>query len=923
MRERHLSQKLDPPPLLETKLAIPRLRSTLVARQRLLAHLDGALERKLCLISAPAGYGKTTLVCQWIGARCAQNQRLQAAWLSLESRDNDPSRFWSYLIVACQVFDALVGKTSLATLAASSAIDTKSWHASIVQPATAAFLDAFLDEVSRLPGPAILVLEDYHLITNPFIHEAVARLIEHLPATLHLIIIARSDPALPLARLRVQDELVELHAADLAFSHVETLDFLQQSVPFPLPEEAIKQVEARTEGWGAGMRLLALALQKQRDKTQIDHLLETVSGSHRHILEYFVTEVLEAQPQSDQDFILRTSLLPRLTGSLCDAVTGRKTSEQLLDELERAGLFLLPLDDGGAWYRYHALFAEAVKHEARMRLGEGVIKDCYQRASTWYEENEMLPEAVDASLSAGDYGRAARLIERLAEKPSRNERQGLFTLQLWLERLPPAILRGFPGLCFLYANALVFLSISDQLPAETTVRVEKALGMAEEGWKAAENLPGLGEIFAFRALLAFRRGEFTAAAKLARRSLGWLPAEAAYASSRVICLSLIGQELRQQGEFEAAREKFLESLALTEASGNLPGKRVMMQALGELCFSRGELRTAAEYFQQELSQADEDITDRVKALFGLTQIWYEWNDLARAESSAQEILQITAQYPDENLRVRASLMLTRVLQAQEKLDEAENILVGLLAKLDAASRPALRREVIACQAALQLAAGDTAAASRWVSYLTLRHEEPSIMAQAREGLVTAQAWMMLGESQKSLQTLDHWMESARKMDLPGLTLEILLAKSLVYAATGQMHRAKECIRQALPGAHREGYQRLFLDRGQPALRVLRSVIGEISEMPLLAYLRSLMLAFAQTTDPFGEDSQGLGLVEPLSTQELRVLHLLEAGLTRQEIAQELVLSTNTVKTHLLHIYHKLNVSSRAEAIKAAQALFKR
>ena len=907
-------------PLLLPKLQIPRLQSSLVLRSRLLAHLDAGLERKLCLISAPAGFGKTTLVCQWIAGRSAQAHPPQVSWLSLDEGDNDPFRFWRYLILACRIFDRNVGSSSLPVLEAASNSGLHSWHANLAQPSSQALLDSFLHEISLISTPSVLVLEDYHLITTPSIHEAVTKLLEHLPASLHLCLLTRSDPPLPLAKLRLRDDLVELHAVDLSFSHEETREFLQKSIQHAVPEEVVSRLETRTEGWGAGMRLLVLALQRKDSQPQIDEFLASYSGSYRHLLEFFITEVLEVQPESVQDFLLRTSLLARLTGPLCDAITGRDDSRRLLKRLERAGLFLQPLDDSGEWYRYHALFAEAARHEARSRLGGEVISHCYLQASGWYEQNGMLPEAVDASLAAGEFPQAARLIERLAEMPDRHERQGLFTLQRWLEMLPGAVLRAHPALCFLYANALVFLSITNRLPQEKLKRVEEVLQMAEEGWKAVENLPGLGEVFAFHALLAFRQGESLRASDLARRSLGWLPAGVEYASSRVICLSLMGHEKLQNGDFEPARQKFLEALALTEASGNIPGKRVMLQSLGELCLGRGELDRAAGYFRLVLSLAGEDITDRVNALLGLARASYERNDLEGVEKASDEILQTASQYSDEILHGRSSLLVARLLRARGQVQEARDLLQDLFTQLEASGPAHLSREVMASLVDLRLTLGEIAGARRWLADQDRRDDAIPYLLRGTEALLTARAWTLLGEYEKSLQVLDEWMEIAHRMDHPGMILNILLLKSLCFRASGQPQGAKALILQALPMAQGEGYRRLFLDHGAPAMSVLRSVISEVRHPPLLTYLRSLLDAFASAPGEPASPEAESALVELFSSQELRVFRLLEAGFSRQEIARELVLSPNTVKSHILHIYQKLSVTSRSEAIEAARNL---
>src|SRR6266576_567959 len=487
-------QQTRPPDMYEllgTKLALPRPRPSLVLREPLLARLDEALEYKLTLLSAPAGFGKTTLVSEWIATRGERQDPLPVAWLSLDAGDNDPVRFWRYVIAACQAFQTGIGKSALALLHTPR------------RPSLETVLTTFINELAQLAHRCVFVLEDYHVITSPQIHETMAYLVDHLPATVHLLILTRSDPPLPLARLRAHGDLYELHAADLRFSLAETEIFLRQALPFTLSAEAFTRLEARPDGWVTGLRLLALALQGREDTRDLEHMLGTFTGSHRHILEYLVADVLSSQPEPLQEFLLQTAFLNRLTGSLCEAVTGRNDSELMLEQLERANLFLLPLDDAGQWYRYHALFAEAMQHEARRRLGEDYVRSLYDKASLWYEQHGLLAEAVEVALSARDFVRAAALIERIIEPHNINNE--LHTWLRWIEQLPEEVLQAHPALCLTYAIALLYtLDRSD--PAAMTL-IQPPLEMAERFWRTAGNGPKLGEALAARSQLAWWQGD--------------------------------------------------------------------------------------------------------------------------------------------------------------------------------------------------------------------------------------------------------------------------------------------------------------------------------------------------------------------------------------------------------------------------------
>ena len=536
MREYGHSQPLDTYELLSTKLAPPRPHRSLVSRGSLLARLDEALQHKLTLLSAPAGFGKSTLVSEWIAAHSERQEPLPVAWVSLDAGDNDPVRFWRYVITACQVFDAAVGESALALLRTSRRLPFET------------VLTTFINALAQVPQRGVLVLEDYHFIISPQIHETMAYFVDHLPATLRLLILTRSDPPLPLARLRAHNDLCELHAADLRFSLAETEFFLQHALPFPLSTEATTRLEARTEGWVAGLRLLALALQGRKEPPDLERMLGTFTGSHRHILEYLVADVLSSQPEPLQEFLLQTAFLNRLTGSLCDAVTGRNDSEHMLEQLERANLFLIPLDDTGQWYRYHALFAEAMQHEARRRLGEDYLRTLYDKASHWYEEHGLLAEAVEVALSARDFTRAAMLIERIVGPY--NTINELHTLLRWIEQLPEEVLQAHPELCLSYAIALLFTR--DRSAPATMALIQVPLKMAERYWQAEGNRPKLGELLSFRSQVAWWQGDLSQAFADAKQALELSSEqETLWPGSSILT---VGIEELLAGELDTARQ---------------------------------------------------------------------------------------------------------------------------------------------------------------------------------------------------------------------------------------------------------------------------------------------------------------------------------------------------------------------------------
>lgn len=904
--------------LLRTKLALPRPRRSFVQRESLLSRLDEGLERKLILLSAPAGFGKTTLMSEWIAARSELREPPSVAWVSLDAGDNDVALFWRYVITACQTFDVTVGKAALELLRASQRLPLE------------AALTTFINDLSQLERRCVLALEDYHVITSSQIHETVSYLIDHLPAMLHLVILTRSDPPLPLARLRAHDDLYELHAADLRFSMAETHAFLQRTLSFPLTSATVERLEARTEGWVTGLRLLALALQGHKDSEDLERMLATISGSHRHIMEYLVVDVLSSQPVPLQDFLLHTSFLSRLTGSLCDAVTGRNDSELVLEQLERANLFLLPLDDGGTWYRYHALFAEAMQHEARRRLGEDYLRVLYDRASYWYEEHGLLAEAVEAVLAARDYTRAAALIEGMVGP--QNTSTGLQTYLRWIDRLPEKVLQDHPILCLTQAVALLFTL--DRSDPETMTLMQKPLDMADRYWRAEGDLYNLGETMALRSQAAWWQGDLFRAFAYARQALDLLPEEGGLWGAGAKLTAAAEEEVA--GRPFAARQLIREGRANFEAMNNPFGTRAAQLMLAAISTQQGELHQAERFYQQILAEATEDPVDTATALIGLAKLSYEWNNLEEAEQQLIQALDICKRHAndigkyhaEQMILVPASLILARVFHARGERVKARQLLEELVMLTQEHRWPYLYREVLTCQAHIALHTADLAAVQRWSGTITQLGEDLRFIQQEQEAFIIARLLTAQGEPEEALRLLDRWQEEAHTQGRSRSELEIRIIKALAYRRmSGYQLQFRQTLVQSLTLARPEGYQRLFLDEGQEMASALQAVLSEARAEPLASYVRTLLYAFAsQQAEQNGSNptsassSTPVMPFEPLSAQERRVLRLLAAGRSNPEIAQELVVSINTVKTQAQSIYRKLNVNSRKEAREVARKL---
>ena len=913
----HVSHSEDAPhpspvvalPLLLSKLSPPRLHAFLLDRLRLFALLDAGRECHLTLLSAPAGFGKTTLVCQWMAARRASLDFPPVAWVSLEASDNDPARFWRYLITACQTFQVDLAQSHGALL------DTTP-QPPFVPPSLETVLTTLLNALAQCPSRGILVLEDYHVITSPQIHETISFFLDHLPANIHLIMITRSDPPFSLARLRASNELYEVRTADLRFSQEEMTILLQQSLSFPLAAETIRRLHAQLEGWGAGLHLVKLALQRTTTPAEGEQTLTLFPRSNPSFQEYFVTEVLDLQPEPVQLFLLQTSILNRLTGSLCDAVAEQQNSQDMLTMLERANLFLEPLDTAGQWYRYHALFSEVMRNEARRRIGEDQLHHLSARASRWYEVHGFLSESIDAALYAQDYVRAAILIERsLSLQTSPGEMHEPHTLHRWLEQLPETILKQYPVLCLSYATTLLFLSASWR-PSQLTLRsLEKLLRIAEQCFRAEHNLPKLGEVFAFRSLLAWRQDEPPQAARYGRQALVWLTKEQQI--WRGLSLSMVGKELLDRGQFQKARSPLLEAHALCEAVENPYFKQTTTILLGQLFFEQGELQRASASYRQALSAAREREHNIgiCYALTGLAALSYEWNELETAEQQALEVVALSQYLALEVHEVHATLVLARLQQAQGQVTAAQQLLAAILDKMSV-SLPHLSQEIQTAQARLALAVGDHMTMQRWATGRKPHH----VFSQGLEEELLLTRWLRTqGKQEEAFRQLERLLVAAQEVGHTRRMLEIQVEMVLVATACKRKAEAQQLLREVLAQAFDRNYIRLFLDAGEQMAVLLLSLLPQLHEQPLLAYIRALLNAFPVQQE-IGTQALASFLVEPLSPQEMRVLRLLVQHHSNAEIAHELVVSINTIRTQVQSIYRKLGVHKRSAASEVARDL---
>jgi LuxR family maltose regulon positive regulatory protein len=884
--------------LLETKLRVPRLAPDLILRERLLAQLDEGSSRTLTLVAAPAGSGKTSLVSQWIATHRASPQHPPVAWVSLDVEDNDPLRFWRYVMTACQ--NLLRSDPIQPALALLQAALRPPFEPSLLDEA----LTLFLNSLAHAPG-GTLILEDYHLIHEPQIHTMLAFLIDHLPETVHLLLITRSDPPLSLARLHASGNLKEVRTDDLRFLPHEIHLFLQKTIPFPLTEEMIKQAETRLDGWAVGLRLLSIALQGQPTRQHVEQILTTFAGSSRSLQSYFVSEVLALQPEDRQDFLLRTSGLDRLSASLCQAITGRSDSDQVLKTLERAGLFLEPLDEEGRWYRYHPLFTEAMRVQARQRLGESTLRALSHRASCWFEQHRMSTRAIEAALLSDDLTRSVALIERYTTALPFQEMGEYHTLCRWLKTIPLSLLRPSPHLCLSYATALVLASTLGML-APFRERLEELLKIAETGFRLMADRPAQGKLLALRALISWREAAISQTIALARQALALLPENERL--WRGIAENFVGVQALFDGQLHLARSAFQKTPSSFICTS--------IVLLGWTSFEQGQLQLAAEYYRQALSEgrAANQICKSSQALLGLAKIAYEWNDLTAAEQQAQEAYELGEYLSDEKCQAQAQILLARIQHARGETASALKRLTGQLARLSPLRLPTVYREVQCEQARLQLMPGDLSTVQRWLTArVDLQNESLPLLQAEQETLLVAQLHLAHGETHEALAELAPLLDQALEAERLHSALRIQILMALAESQNRQTVEARQRLHHVLAFARIEGYQRLFLDEGEAIAALLRGIVSRASENAQRDYLQQLLWLFPPVVEIEPR-------IEALSPQERRVLGLLATGDSAPQIARTLIVSVNTVRTQIQSIYRKLQVNNRVEASEMARTL---
>lgn len=884
-------------PLLATKFHMPKLRAPLVHRPHLIERLQQAAEHPLTLIAAPAGFGKTTLLSAWL-----ERAPFSAAWVSLDPADNDLTRFWSYTLTALDRAFPGCGATALSLLQSPQ------------PPSMEAILTTVINTLSALPQEMVLVWDDYHLISAPAIHTSVTFLLEHQPPQLHLIIAARADPPLPLARLRTRGQLIELRSADLRFLSEETTAFLTQLSGLTLSAEEITALETHTEGWIAGLQLAALSLQ---GRTDIPRFIKTFTGSHRYVVDYLVEEVLVHQPEPVQTFLLQTAILERMTGSLCEAVTGNVEGQVMLERLEQANLFLVPLDDERRWYRYHHLFADMLKQRVQKRMPD-LVPELHRRASIWYEQHSLQAEAIGHALSALDFDRAARLVEQVAAVLIW-KRGELSTLLGWLEVLPEQVKHAHPRLLLDHAWALLWsgqvTTLEPHLQVAEHVLAASTGSQLHVSHTARRTMQG--ELAAIRAELARQRGDVSGAIELAREALTSLPEDAQWL--RGIVTGLLGGVYRLRGDVVAASRAYTETIRASQASDNVPVALIAMGQLAQLQAMQGQLHQASGTYQQALNLATRwgvtTLPALGVALVSMGEVLREWNDLDGAERLLLQGIECCQQRGGlAECALDGCLSLARVFQARGEMDGALRM-IQRAEQIGPDSHSAAR--VSASQAKLWLVQGNIPAATRWAKALQHELNEGSELAYEHlDGyIVLARLAMVRGELAEAIRLLGRLLQMAEFARLTGQVIEILVLQALSFQAQANPPQAMMALARALELAEPQGYIRIFIDEGEPMLALLHHARSRSVAPNYLDKLLAAIGTTAQVSSPLAAV-----LIDPLSEREREILRLIAAGLSTHEIADELVIVVGTVRNHIKHIYSKLDAHSRVQAVERARTL---
>jgi LuxR family maltose regulon positive regulatory protein len=896
--------------VLATKLYIPPPRSKLVHRPRLTERLKQGLAGKLTLISAPAGFGKTTLISEYI-----DTEKYNAAWLSLDKEDNDHTRFLTYLVTSLQTIEENIGMGALGLLQLPQ------------PPPTESILTTLLNEIATVPDNFFLVLDDYHVIDSKLIDNLLTFFLEHLPPRMHVVITTRKDPDLPLPRLRVRRQLTEFRATDLRFTSSEAIGFFNQVMGLNLSVKDVATLESRTEGWIAGLQLAALSMEGRDD---VSGFIQAFAGHDRYIVDYLVEEVLRSQPENVRSFLLQTSILNRLSGPLCNAVTGREDSKKILETMERSNLFVVPLDDKRHWFRYHHLFAD-VLHAHAIEEHPDQIPKLHLLASEWFEHNDLASDAIRHTLAAKDYERAAALIE-LAWPEMEAKFQDITWLG-WVNAVPEDVIVTRPVLNVAYAWALLTygdledgetrlqhaekgLDSFEDINVQSDIPAEKFVVVDEEQYRFLRSSIALA-----RGYIAQAHGDIPATVKQARQALDLLPEEDYLRNG--VASALLGLAYWASGDLELAYQTLSTGVANMRKGGNMLFAISANYGLAEIRIAQGQLYDAIHIYEQTLQLVIKEggILQMIAAsmYLGLSELNRERGELETAKRHLQKSREYGKQSALPDWSYRWCLAQSRFLEIQGDLN-------GVLEQIKKAEQLYYRnpmpdvRPVEALRARIWILQGRLTKVLSWVTEQGISINDDLSYMHEFEHITLVRLLIAQYKNDKSdrsileaMELLERLLKAAEEGRRIGSVIEILVLQALAHEAQGNIQPALLSLERALVLAEPEGYVRIFVNEGSAIAELLEDTLDTKAAVPRV-YVKKLLSAF-RLNKLFMEDKS---LVEHLSDRELEVLRHIAAGYSNKKIMDELFLSLSTVKTHIRNIFSKLSVHSRTEAIVKAK-----
>lgn len=900
----HYGDEMDNP-LILTKFFLPPTSDKFVNRSRLLHQLDDSIREDVLvtLVCGPAGYGKTTVVSEWLHSS-REIRPLKYAWLMLDRNDDDLNCFLAYFISALQQVYPGIGERVLRMLET---------HKPSSIPVLATLL---INELSEIPSRFFLVLDDYHLITSEAIHSFIRFVVAHQPKQMCLVLITRADPPLPLNRLRVRGQLIELRQRDLSFTFDEAVEFINETMGLALTTEQVAELELQTEGWIAGLQLAALSLRIEKEPSEF---FSTFSGEHEFIADYLTDEVLTSLSDSLRSFLMQTSILEQLSAPLCEAVTGQPGAQEILEQLVGANLFIFSMDNQDRWFRYHALFADLLRKRLYSSQAE-TINELHSRASHWFEKNNQIDLAIEHAISAHDHTRVAHLIEQIAEDFLKRGKARL--VLRWLETIPESNIIQYPFLASVFGFALILCGRSTQVVASLLEKTKEAGNQSEFE----------GERCMLQALLAIMKGDAIRSIQLSGKALDLLGERRPF--FRSLAADTLGMGYTLAGDIPAATQAFERVVEISRQSDNTMMTIMALSNLAGLQYFHGKFQIAKTTCQQALSLAEKEFGPGTpligKTLLNMAEISREQGDLNKANQYFLEATRLMEEFVEIGLPIAyISLARLRMDQrdwpsAQKFIDQAKEL------AQDTTSTKMDDHLVEIAQARLWIGQGDLAQATEWAKQRGLLNQSPLELLSTTgrnltmnemfevEILILIRLKMALGEPAKALELIDVLSQINEQQVYMRRTVELHVLRALTLYQMDRIDQALDDLGQSLHLGESEGYQSTFVEHGEPMAQLLyRAVERNISPV----YAGQLLLVITEETPKNqSPEEPGINLIEPLSDRELEVLSLIAEGLTNNEIAKRLYITLSTVKGHTTSIFGKLSVKNRTQAVVRGRSL---